>query len=53
MGNLPGFNYDEVASRLKAFGFTFVRNAKGSHEIWRNSDTGMIITVPHHPGDFH
>jgi len=50
MGELAGFNYREVARRLRALGFRFDRTAKGSHEIWRHDD-GRRTTVPHHPGD--
>jgi len=51
MGRLSGFKYREVAKRLKAFGFIFTREAKGSHEIWHNKNDGMYTTVPKHPGD--
>ena len=28
----------------------FDRQAKGSHEIWYNPNTGRRTTVPNHPG---
>ncbi len=46
MGRLSGFTYREVTRRLKAFGFQFKRNAKGSHEIWWNPDNGQYTTIP-------
>ncbi|MGQ9586036.1 MAG: type II toxin-antitoxin system HicA family toxin [Anaerolineae bacterium] len=36
---------------LREVGFVFERQAKGSHEIWRNPRTGRYVTVPNHPGD--
>jgi predicted RNA binding protein YcfA (HicA-like mRNA interferase family) len=51
MGRLSGFKYHDVVRRLKYFGFAFLRNAAGSHEIWHNSLTGRYTTVPNHTGD--
>lgn len=51
MGRLAGFSYREVARRLKKFGFQFDRPGAGSHEVWRQSQTGRKVTVPHHSGD--
>jgi len=51
MGNLSGFRYRQIIKRLKAFGFTFDRQAAGSHEIWYNEQTGHYTTIPNHPGD--
>jgi predicted RNA binding protein YcfA (HicA-like mRNA interferase family) len=34
MGWLAGFRYREITKHLKALGFTFDRQAAGSHEIW-------------------
>jgi len=34
MGRLGGFRYREIIGRLKRFGFTFHRQAAGSHETW-------------------
>lgn len=48
MGRLSGFKYREVARRLRGFGFSFDRNAAGSHEIWRHGGTGRKVTIPHH-----
>jgi predicted RNA binding protein YcfA (HicA-like mRNA interferase family) len=48
MGRLAGFKYKEVARKLRARGFRYDRQAKGSHEIWRNEVTGIKVTVPHH-----
>ncbi len=52
MGQLSGFNYRECTRKLKKLGFAFDRQARGSHEIWRNPTTRMRTTIPNHPGDF-
>ena len=51
MGRLSGFPYREVVRRLRTFGFQFDRQGPGSHEIWRHSQTGRKVTIPHHTGD--
>ena len=51
MGRLAGFSADEVIRKLRRAGFVFDRQAKGSHEIWRNPTTRARTTIPHHPGD--
>ena len=51
MGRLSGFTYREIIKRLKKSGFSFVRHAAGSHEIWHNERTGSFTTIPNHPGD--
>ncbi|MBW1863788.1 MAG: type II toxin-antitoxin system HicA family toxin [Deltaproteobacteria bacterium] len=51
MGRLAGFKYREVVKILKKFGFEFLRQAVGSHEIWCNPTTNRYTTIPNHPGD--
>ena len=51
MGRLAGFTYREAARRLRALGFEFDRQARGSHEIWWSPATRRRTTVPNHPGD--
>jgi predicted RNA binding protein YcfA (HicA-like mRNA interferase family) len=51
MGMLAGFKYGDIVRKLKNAGFQFDRNAKGSHEIWRNPVTRLRTTIPNHPGD--
>lgn len=48
MGRLSGFKYRDVVRRLKRFGFVFDRQGPGSHEVWRQTDTGRKVTLPHH-----
>jgi predicted RNA binding protein YcfA (HicA-like mRNA interferase family) len=48
MGRLAGFRYREVARRLRRFGFAFDRPGPGSHEVWRHTETGRKVTLPHH-----
>jgi predicted RNA binding protein YcfA (HicA-like mRNA interferase family) len=51
MGQLSGFTYRDIVQRLKVFGFSFLRQAAGSHEIWYNKSTGRYTTIPNHTGD--
>lgn len=51
MGRLGGFKYREIARRLRTLGFSFFRQAAGSHEIWHNPQTKRFTTIPHHSGD--
>lgn len=51
MGRLAGFSYREIVKRLKVFGFSFDRQAAGSHEIWYNERTDLYTTIPNHAGD--
>lgn len=50
MSRLPSITYRQVVERLRAAGFVFDRQAKGSHEVWYNSTTHRRTTVPNHPG---
>ena len=51
MGRLSGFSYREVAKKLRKLGWSFDRQAAGSHEIWRHTKSGRKVTLPNHPGD--
>jgi predicted RNA binding protein YcfA (HicA-like mRNA interferase family) len=51
VGRLAGFRYREIIKRLKALGFEFDRQARGSHEIWFNPATHRYTTIPNHSGD--
>ena len=51
MGRLAGFSYRVVTRKLGALGFTFERQAAGSHEVWVNVTTQKITIVPHHASD--
>ncbi|MCX5863325.1 MAG: type II toxin-antitoxin system HicA family toxin [Deltaproteobacteria bacterium] len=51
MGKLGGFRYQAIVKKLRAFGFTFYRQASGSHELWYNLSTDRYTTIPNHPGD--
>jgi len=50
MARLTPMTYREVVRRLRAAGFEFDRQAKGSHEVWYNPSTRRRTTVPNHPG---
>lgn len=51
MGRLAGFKYREIVRLLKELGFSFRRQAAGSHEIWFNPTTNRYTTIPNHAGD--
>lgn len=51
MVKLAGLRYRDVVRKLRKVGFVFDRQAKGSHEIWWNSDTRRWTTIPNHSGD--
>lgn len=51
MGSLSGFKYKEIINKIKKFGFVFLREAKGSNEIWCNIDKNLYTTIPKHNGD--
>ena len=51
MGRLSGFRYRDIIKILKKLGFTFFRQASGSHEIWYNISTKKYTTIPNHSGD--
>jgi len=51
MGQLSGFTYRDIVQRLKLFGFSFLRQAAGSHEIWYCKSTQRYTTIPNHTGD--
>jgi predicted RNA binding protein YcfA (HicA-like mRNA interferase family) len=49
--SLAGFQYRQIAKRLRSVGFVFDRQAAGSHEIWYNEKSDKYTTIPNHPGD--
>nr|VFJ57799.1 MAG: Predicted RNA binding protein YcfA, dsRBD-like fold, HicA-like mRNA interferase family [Candidatus Kentron sp. DK]VFJ59293.1 MAG: Predicted RNA binding protein YcfA, dsRBD-like fold, HicA-like mRNA interferase family [Candidatus Kentron sp. DK] len=51
MGRLAGFDYRQITKKLRRFGFSFNRQAAGSHEIWYNPETDRYTTIPNHSGD--
>jgi predicted RNA binding protein YcfA (HicA-like mRNA interferase family) len=38
--------YRELTLELRNLGYVQIGNAKGSHEKWRNPDTGQTLIVP-------
>ena len=36
MGRLAGLRYRDIIRKLRSLGFSFLRQAAGSHEIWHN-----------------
>ncbi|NNJ84878.1 MAG: type II toxin-antitoxin system HicA family toxin [Gammaproteobacteria bacterium] len=51
MGRLAGFSYRQIVKKLRESGFSFNRQAAGSHEIWYNPETDRYTTIPNHSGD--
>jgi len=51
VGKLAGFKYRQIVKKMKKLGFSFYRQAAGSHEIWFNESTNFFTTIPNHPGD--
>ena len=51
MGKLAGFKYRQIVKKMKKLGFSFYRQAAGSHEIWFNESTNFFTTIPNHSGD--
>ena len=36
--------YNQVIAMLKQHGYTFLRNGKGSHEIWTNGQRNQTVS---------
>jgi len=51
MGRLAGFKYHEITKKIRRLGFTFYRQAAGSHEIWYNPETRRYTTIPNYSGE--
>jgi len=47
---LREMDYREVVQRLRALGFRFYRQGKGSHELWVRDADGRVVPVPRHEG---
>ncbi|HCM82397.1 MAG: hypothetical protein UV63_C0033G0015 [Microgenomates group bacterium GW2011_GWC1_43_11] len=50
MPKQPVLTFRELVHILKAHGFLFRRQAKGSHEIWFCPQSQRFVTIPHHSG---
>jgi predicted RNA binding protein YcfA (HicA-like mRNA interferase family) len=50
MPRLPAITYRKFTKKLKKAGFSFYRQAKGSHEVWFNPETNRFVTIPKHTG---
>jgi predicted RNA binding protein YcfA (HicA-like mRNA interferase family) len=42
---MPKGFYKELIAELSSLGFEYWKQAKGSHEKWRNPKTGIILIV--------
>jgi len=41
-------SYKQVIKKVTKADFVFLRNAKGSHELWKNAKTKKIILISNH-----
>ncbi len=48
MSKLHETTYKELIKKIRKSGFEFDRQAKGSHEIWYNSEKRLRTTIPNH-----
>jgi predicted RNA binding protein YcfA (HicA-like mRNA interferase family) len=46
---LPRLKADEIIKILQQYGFSLI-SQRGSHQKWRNQDTGKQVVVPYHKG---
>lgn len=46
---LPRLKADEIIRILERHGFVLI-SQRGSHQKWRNQDTGKQVIVPYHKG---
>ena len=44
--NMASNFYNQVTEVLERNGFRFLRQAKGSHEMWMDKSTGAKVSVP-------
>lgn len=42
--------YSELTRKLRRLGIDFRRQARGSHEIWRDPKRKLYTVIPSHPG---
>ncbi len=49
---MSSFSYRDLIKRLKKLGFTFFKQCRGSHELWKNLETGQLILVSKHSKNF-
>jgi len=50
MPKIPPLTSRKVVSILEKKGFVLIRT-KGSHQLFRNEETGRQVTIPFHLGD--
>jgi predicted RNA binding protein YcfA (HicA-like mRNA interferase family) len=50
MAGLRELTYHDVVGKLRALGFRFYRQGKGSHELWVRDADGVVVPVPRHHG---
>jgi predicted RNA binding protein YcfA (HicA-like mRNA interferase family) len=46
--DFPAAKYRDIVKVAKFLDFSFCRQAKGSHEIWRRDKDGRQTTIPKH-----
>jgi predicted RNA binding protein YcfA (HicA-like mRNA interferase family) len=50
---MPQGFYRELIKEISLLGFAYWKPAKGSHEKWRNSESNMVLIIPHNLDSRH
>lgn len=48
--HFPALKDKDIVKIARKLGFSFYRQAKGSHEIWHRIRDSRYTTIPRHPG---
>ena len=48
---MSNFKYHKIIKKLRRKGVYFLREAKGSHQIWFNPENERRIVIPKHTGN--
>lgn len=48
---LTGFTHRDITRKLRQFGFILDRQTPASDEVWRHTQSGRKVTIPHHTGE--
>jgi predicted RNA binding protein YcfA (HicA-like mRNA interferase family) len=47
---LPALTDKQIIRKIRKIGFRFLRQGRGSHEIWVRDPDGRITVIPRHAG---
>ena len=48
MSVFPNINYRQCIKKLQKLGFFYIRQCKGSHELWGRDIDKAVTIIPHH-----